>query len=57
MVTSKLYRGVTSCPLVLPWRFRDEFVAREADFIANDGHLIFPLPEFEVVGNRRDLKP
>jgi hypothetical protein len=37
--------------LVLPWHFRDEFVAREADFLARGGRLIFPLPEFEVVGH------
>ena len=36
--------------LVLPWHFRDEFVAREADFIADGGKLIFPMPKFEVVG-------
>ncbi|MEH6949944.1 class I SAM-dependent methyltransferase [Nitrobacter sp. NHB1] len=40
--------------LVLPWHFRDEFVAREADFMARGGHLIFPLPEFEVVGHASD---
>jgi NDP-4-keto-2,6-dideoxyhexose 3-C-methyltransferase len=40
--------------LVLPWHFRNEFVAREADFIARGGHLIFPLPEFEVVGSMQD---
>ncbi len=36
--------------LVLPWHFRDEFVKREADFRKGGGKLIFPLPEFEVVG-------
>jgi NDP-4-keto-2,6-dideoxyhexose 3-C-methyltransferase len=39
--------------LVLPWHFRKEFVAREADFIARGGHMIFPLPEFEVVGSKQ----
>ena len=34
--------------LVLPWHFRDEFVKREADYIAKGGRLIFPLPELEV---------
>ena len=36
--------------LVLPWHFRDEFVQREAEFLARGGKLIFPLPEFELVG-------
>jgi hypothetical protein len=36
--------------LVLPWHFRNEFVAREAEFIARGGKFIFPLPEFEIVG-------
>ena len=38
--------------LVLPWHFRDEFVAREADFLARGGRFIFPLPTVEVVGSR-----
>lgn len=38
--------------LVLPWHFRDEFVQREARFIADGGALIFPLPTFEVVRAR-----
>lgn len=36
--------------LVLPWHFRDEFISRERAFLENGGKLIFPLPEFEVVG-------
>ena len=36
--------------LVLPWHFRDEFISREQEFLENGGKLIFPLPEFEVVG-------
>ena len=35
--------------IVLPWHFRGEFIAREADFLAAGGKLIFPLPEFEIV--------
>jgi hypothetical protein len=35
--------------LVLPWHFRAEFVAREADLLNSGGKLIFPLPEFEIV--------
>jgi len=36
--------------LVLPWHFREEFIAREADFLASGGKFIFPLPELEIVG-------
>jgi 2-polyprenyl-3-methyl-5-hydroxy-6-metoxy-1,4-benzoquinol methylase len=35
--------------LVLPWHFRQEFIEREADFLASGGKFIFPLPEREVV--------
>lgn len=35
--------------LVLPWHFRDEFIARERDFLTAGGHFIFPLPRFSVV--------
>jgi NDP-4-keto-2,6-dideoxyhexose 3-C-methyltransferase len=34
--------------LVLPWSFRDEFLAREAAFRAKGGRFIFPLPDIEV---------
>ncbi|MFJ6696923.1 class I SAM-dependent methyltransferase [Streptomyces sp. NPDC091272] len=35
--------------LVLPWVYRDTMVARERDFLASGGHLVFPLPTLEVV--------
>jgi hypothetical protein len=35
--------------LVLPWHFKDNIIAREQEFIKNGGHLIFPLPEIEIV--------
>lgn len=35
--------------LVLPWHFRDEFVKREAEFVARGGKFIFPLPEITIV--------
>jgi NDP-4-keto-2,6-dideoxyhexose 3-C-methyltransferase len=35
--------------LVLPWHFREEFVAREADFLAAGGRLVFPLPKLEII--------
>jgi NDP-4-keto-2,6-dideoxyhexose 3-C-methyltransferase len=36
--------------LVGPWWFRDQFVEREADYLAAGGKLVFPLPALEVVG-------
>lgn len=36
--------------LVSPWFFRQVFVRREASYLENGGHMIFPLPQFEVVG-------
>lgn len=36
--------------LVLPWHFRQEFIKREADFLATGGKFIFPLPEIEIIG-------
>lgn len=35
--------------LVLPWHFRDEFLAREAPARAAGVKFIFPLPEIEIV--------
>lgn len=35
--------------LVSPWFFRDVFVEREKDYLEAGGHLVFPLPEFEIV--------
>jgi SAM-dependent methyltransferase len=34
--------------LVLPWSFKDEFLARETAFRARGGKFIFPLPEIEI---------
>jgi C-methyltransferase-like protein/methyltransferase family protein/putative zinc binding protein len=36
--------------LVLPWHFRDEFLARERTTIEMGARFIFPLPNIEVVG-------
>lgn len=36
--------------LVLPWHFREEFLARETEFMDSGGKFIFPLPKFDVVG-------
>jgi len=35
--------------LVLPWHFREEFLAREEQFRAAGGKLVFPLPKLEVL--------
>ena len=35
--------------LVLPYAFREEFIAREREWREGGGRFIFPLPEFEVV--------
>lgn len=36
--------------LVLPWHFDEEIQEQERDFLKAGGKLIFPLPEFKVVG-------
>jgi len=35
--------------LVLPWHFKPGILNREADYLASGGHLIFPMPEIEIV--------
>jgi NDP-4-keto-2,6-dideoxyhexose 3-C-methyltransferase len=35
--------------LVCPWFFKKEFVEREKEYLESGGHLIFPLPELEIV--------
>ncbi|MGH7604136.1 MAG: class I SAM-dependent methyltransferase [Gemmatimonadaceae bacterium] len=37
--------------IVLPWHFRDGFIAREQAFLARGGKLIFPLPRIEIVSS------
>jgi len=34
---------------VLPWHFKHTIVEREAEFLAQGGKLIFPLPEIEII--------
>lgn len=36
--------------LVLPWHFKDSILAREDEYLAGGGKMIFPLPEIEIVG-------
>lgn len=38
--------------MVLPWHFKDNIVAKEADYLRSGGKMFFPLPELEVVGNQ-----
>jgi hypothetical protein len=35
--------------LVLPWHFKEGILQREAGFLANGGHMIFPFPELEII--------
>lgn len=35
--------------LVLPWFFKYEFLKREKKYLKLGGHLIFPLPKFEII--------
>ena len=43
------------CFVVLPWHFRDNIVEREAAFLKRGGRLLFPLPDFELVGANKDV--
>lgn len=36
--------------LVGPWWLKDDFIVREAEYLAGGGHLIFPLPQLKVIG-------
>lgn len=36
--------------VILPWHFREGFVRRLASYLEAGGHLIFPLPDIEIVG-------
>ena len=35
--------------IVLPWHFRDFIINKEKNFIKKGGHLVFPLPEIEII--------
>ena len=35
--------------LVLPWHFRNFILEKETKFIKKGGHLIFPLPDIEII--------
>lgn len=49
IVTEDQARREAATMLVLPWAFRDEFIQREAKWLADGGQMIFPLPHLEVV--------
>jgi len=38
--------------MVLPWHFKDNIVAKEAEYLRSGGKMFFPLPELETVGNQ-----
>lgn len=35
--------------IVLPWHFKEGFLNREKEYLANGGHFIFPLPQLEII--------
>jgi hypothetical protein len=35
--------------LVLPWHFKDGILAREQEYLASGGKMIFPFPEIEII--------
>ncbi len=43
--------------LVLPWHFKEEFIEREKETVANGTGLIFPLPTIEIITQEGILKP
>ena len=38
--------------LVLPWHFKEEIIQREHQFLEKGGQIIFPFPEFEIIGSK-----
>jgi NDP-4-keto-2,6-dideoxyhexose 3-C-methyltransferase len=38
--------------LVLPWHFRDSFLAKEARVLKRGGRFLFPLPKIDLVGQK-----
>ena len=48
IVSEEAARASADYFLVLPWHFRDEFLAREVEFRTKGGKFIFPLPRVEI---------
>jgi C-methyltransferase-like protein/methyltransferase family protein/putative zinc binding protein len=44
-----------SAMLVLPWYFKNEIVARERDYLAQGGKLLFPMPHAHLVTNQGEI--
>jgi hypothetical protein len=38
--------------MILPWHFKENIIAKEADFLKSGGKLFFPLPELETIGKQ-----
>jgi|GEM_PF-10895 len=34
---------------VLPWHFKDTIIEKEQEYLKSGGHLVFPLPKFEII--------
>lgn len=34
---------------VLPWHFKETIIEKEKDYLKQGGHLVFPLPKFEII--------
>ena len=49
MVSEEEAREDADVFIVLPWHFKEEFLEREKEFLKT-GEMVFPLPEFEVIG-------
>lgn len=41
--------------LVLPYHFKNEIISREQEFLMGGGELVFPFPNFEIVGYKPKL--
>ena len=37
----------------LPWHFKNEFLQRESEYLNNGGQIIFPLPNLEIIKNKK----
>jgi len=43
--------------LVLPWHFKEEFLKREHEALANGTGFIFPLPEIDIIHSKEVKRP